>query len=583
MKSRKLFLVISMSIAVLILLSAFVFSAPKSEVNGSLMPEYLEENCSAILVGKDASFDGSTMATHTCDCGVCDFTWRHVPAADHVPGDVRKIYAISQYETWASEVGPKWEMVYKEKYTGVEIPQVPHTYAYHHAMFGYINEKQVCIGESTFGGRREMSSPNATMNLTELTLIAMERAKTAREAIQIMGDLTTEYGYGLDSGEMLAVHDPEEAWIFEIMPVGPLWTPDSGKLGAIWCAQRVPDDHVSLCPNDARIGEIDLENKDYFMASENVISYAIEHDYYDPDSEEAFNWKKAYSPDFWSARSSGGRNARLWRFYDIVAPSLKLDPDTLTTELPFSVKPEKRLSVADVMDIVRDHYEGTEFDLTTGVASGPFGCPTRCRPLTWEYEGEKYSNERPLGSLHCEYATVTQARSWLPDPIGGICWVSLGVTETAAFVPFYAGMNELPASYHIGDHWVFDRNVARWAFDYVDMLTQVKYSYAIQDVNEAIFKWEGGALSRTSAIDKEAYELYLEDPAKAREFLTKYCIDNANQVVDAWWNLGDNLLVKYDHGFVYKPGRKQVSVGYPDEWKKLIIEIDGKQPIYEKK
>ena len=583
MKSRKLVLVIGISITVLIFLSTSVLGATKSEVNISLIPEFSKENCTVILVGKDASIDGSTMATHTADCGICDFSWRHVPAADHEAGAMRKIYSIPQEETWAPEVGLKWEMIYKEKYTGVEIPQVPHTYAYHHAMFGYINENQVCIGESTIDCRSEMESPNAPMNLTELTLIVMERAKTAREAIQIMGDLATEYGYGLDVGEMLAVHDPEEIWIFEIMPVGPLWTPDSGKLGAIWCAQRVPDDHVSMCPNESRIGEIDLENQDYFMASENVISYAVEHDYYNPDSGEPFNWKKAYSPIFWSARSSGGMNARLWRFYNIVAPSLNLDPDTLNTELPFSVKPENKLSVLDVMAILRDHYEGTEFDLTTGVAAGPFGCPTRCRPLTWTYEGEKYANQRPIGSLHCEYATVTQARSWLPDPIGGICWVSLGVTETAAFVPFYAGITELPASYLIGDHWVFNKDAARWASDYVDMLTQVKYSYAIQDVKEAIFKWEGGAVSRTPAIDTKAYDLYKEDPAKAQEFLTKYCIDNANQMIDAWWDLGNSLLVKYSHGFVYEEDRECDQVGYPDEWKKLIIEIDGKQPIYEKK
>jgi dipeptidase len=251
--------------------------------------------CTSVLVGKNASTDGSVMTTHTCDCGVCDWTFRFVPAADHKEGDLRKIYHINQYVTWPPDQGLKWEK-YKDDYAGLDIPQVPHTYAYIHGMFGYMNENQVALGESTIGCQRKMRNPtpSAKFDITMLTLIAMERAKTAREAIQIMGDLGTTYGYGFnDAGEMLAVSDPNEAWIFEIMPVGPLWTPESGKPGAVWCAQRVPDDHVSVTPNESRIGEINLDNKDYFMASSNAVSFAIEQGFYDPDSGKPFNWKRA--------------------------------------------------------------------------------------------------------------------------------------------------------------------------------------------------------------------------------------------------------------------------------------------------
>jgi len=205
-------------------------------------------------------------------------------------------------------------------------------------MFGYLNENQVAIGESTIGVVRKLENqtPTPAFDITMLTIIAMERATTAREAIKIMGELAEKYGYGFhDSGEMLAIADPNEVWIFEIMPVGPLWTPKSGKPGAVWCAQRVPDDEVSVCPNESRIGEIDLNRPDYFMASPNVISCAVENGLYDPKSGQPFNWKKAYSPINESAQSSQGRYQRLWRFFDLVAPSLKLSPSTPTWIFPF--------------------------------------------------------------------------------------------------------------------------------------------------------------------------------------------------------------------------------------------------------
>jgi len=241
------------------------------------------------MVGKNASIDGSVMTTHTCDCGMCDWTWRLIPAADYKPDSTRKIYHIDQFRTWPPEAGLKWD-VYKNDFTGLEIPQVPHTFAYIQGAFGYMNDQQVAIGESTIGAQRKMENPTpaAKFDITMLTLIAMERTRTAREAIKIMGELGEKYGYGFtDTGEMLAVADPNEVWIFEIMPVGPLWTPTSGKPGAVWCAQRIPDDHVSVCPNESRIGEIDLKKPDFFMASPNVVSFAVEQGFYDPKSGKA--------------------------------------------------------------------------------------------------------------------------------------------------------------------------------------------------------------------------------------------------------------------------------------------------------
>jgi dipeptidase len=284
MRSKKLFLGFLITLAVLVLVLAFI---PRSEQNFRADPatgDSPEGACTVIMVGKNASADGSTMATHTADCGTCDWTWRHVPAADHKAGETRKIYHIDQYKTWPPEQGLKWDL-YKNDFTGLEIPEVPRTFAYHHGMFGYMNENQVGIGESSIYNVRKIDNrtPAPAFDITMLTLIAMERSKTARQAIQIMGSLAEKHGYGYsDGGEMLAVHDPNEVWVFEIMPVGPLWTPKTGKPGAVWCAQRVPDDQVSVCPNESRIGEIDLNNKDYFMASAHVVSFAVEQGLYDP-------------------------------------------------------------------------------------------------------------------------------------------------------------------------------------------------------------------------------------------------------------------------------------------------------------
>jgi len=331
----------------------------------------------------------------------------------------------------------------------------------------------------------ENPTPAAKFDITMLTLIAMERAKTAREAIKIMGELGEKHGYGFtDTGEMLAVADTNEVWIFEILPVGPLWTPESGKPGALWCAQRVPDDHVSVCPNESRIGEIDLKNKDYFMASPNVISHAIEHGYYDPKSGKPFNWKKAYSPSEHSAASSKGSRARMWRFYDLVAPSKKFSPDIPNMEFPVSIKPEKKLSVYDVMTMLRDKFEGTEYYPARGLQGGPFSNPNRL-PYGFKLDDKRYNTGRVISVNRAEYTTVTQCRGWLPDPIGGLIWLAFGAQDTSCFMPLYVGITEIPKSFEIGDHWEFNRDSARWSFDYVYFHTQVLYSYAIEDLRNA--------------------------------------------------------------------------------------------------
>jgi dipeptidase len=573
---KRLFSFVALLLLILSLHGTYVLTSPEGKNRDPLLSEFPLEACTVVLVGNEASTDGSVMTTHSADCGVCDWTWRYIPAADHEPGSMRKIYYISQIRTWPPEQGLKWDKV-TENYADLEIPQVPHTYAYLHGVFGYMNDHQLAMGESTIGCRRKMRNPTtaAKFDITTLTLIAMERSKTAREAIKLMGSLSEKYGYGYhDGGEMLAVADPNEAWIFEIMPVGPLWTPESGKPGAVWCAQRVPDDHVSVCPNESRIGEIDLGNPDYFMASPNVISHAVEHGYYDPESGEPFNWKKAYSPSETSASRSKGTRARLWRFFDLVVPSRKISPDTPNMDLPFSVKPDKKLSVQDVMAIMRDKFEGTPFDPLRGLQGGPFKNPNYL-PRRFRLDGKTFNTARVIGVNRSEYVTLTQSRNWLPDPIGGIVWLGLGSLDTSCFIPFYAGVTQIPDSFKIGDHWVFSRDSARWAFDYVDFHTQVVYSHAIMDVRKAQEKWEASALERTPTIDAFANELYKKNPSQASTFLTDYCNNNANSVVDAWWKLGDNLLVKYNKLSTYDiKTRRRRGLQYPEWWLRLVVEYD---------
>jgi dipeptidase len=579
MKLKKGFVLLFFVFTLIAFSGSFVFNQTEVVSDDIVWLEY-PEACTTVLVGKDASSDGSVIACQTADCGMCDFTWHYIPAADHEEGSVRKIYHINQIRTWPPEVGGKW-VKYVEGYTEVDIPEVPHTYAYQHAVFGHMNEHQLGIAESTIGCQRKMrnSTPSAVMDITTLTMLAMERCQTAREAIELMGSMAEKYGYGFhDSGEMLAVADPEEIWLFEVMPVGALWTPKTGKPGAVWCAQRVPDDQVSFCPNESRIGEIDLDNKDYFMASPNVISYAVENEFYDPDSGEPFSWKKAYSPSPGSALETKGRRGRLWRLFSLVAPSENFDPATDGMDLPFSVKPDEKLSLKDVIDITRDKYKGLPFDPTDGIKGGPFANPNYF--TGFQVDDQRYLGPRCISVPNVEYTTITQSRSWLPDPFGGINWIAFGAQDTSCYIPLYCGIVEMPDSFRKGDHFVFDRDSARWAFDYADYHTQVAYSYAIEDVKGAQEKWESGSFRKIQVMDNAALEIYEKDPADAVAFITDFCVNNAKSVVDAWWKLGDDLLVKYNHFRIYDPEtRRPGRIQTPDWWNKAVVEQDKLEPI----
>ncbi|MEA1964688.1 MAG: C69 family dipeptidase [Candidatus Aerophobetes bacterium] len=504
--------------------------------------------CTNVPVGKDASVDGSVITTHTCD-GWYDNRIVIVPGKTFEKGTMTPVYKELCHLTRPGVKPVK---------TG-EIPQVEKTYTYFRVGYPFMNEHQVMIGESTFGGR--FWSGEGILMIEQLEALGLQRAKTAREAIKVMGALAEKYGYG-DCGEALTVADSNEVWIFEIISAGPTWAPESGKPGAAWAAQRIPDDHASVIANRSRIGEINLEDPDHFMASENVFSFAKEMDWWDPEDGPFVFWK-AYCPEpygwpFYQRR-------REWRALSLLAPSLNLDPEA--EHYPFSVKPDKKVSVQDIMAIKRDYLKGTKFDLTKGLAAGPFGNPNRYpTPSKVKPEGRKDLDwERALSMFRCSYSFVSQARSWLPDPIGGVLWFGEDAPHSTCYIPFYCGITKVPKSFSSGRRDVFDKDSAWWAFNFVSNWADLKFSYMIKDIKAAQNELEGDFFAMQPAIEKAALEMYKKDPSLAVKFLTDYSNNCANRAVDTWWKLAKKLIAKYDDGYV-----NGESVGYPTWWLKAV-------------
>jgi dipeptidase len=510
-------------------------------VSRGIIPDGVElgdlcDHCTSIPVSKEASADGSAMTSHSCD-GHYEFQIHIVAGKKFPKGAMRPVYkggGLGQDRPQAVKVG--------------EIPEVEQTLTRYDAAYPFMNEKQVAIGETTIGGKRELFNDEGWFDVMELERVALERASTAREAIQIMGDLATKYGYS-DGGECLTVIDPNEAWLFEVFGPGP------AEQGALWAARRIPEGEVGVSANRSRLTTLVLEDKDHYMASGNVFSLAEEMGWW--KKGEPFVFNKAYSPtpSLYSTR-------REWRVLSLLAPSLKLNP--WDTEVPFSVRPDRKVTPRDLMAIHRDSYEGTEFDLTKGEAAGPFGDPNRWATPTRPPDGFM-GWERSISVFRCSYCVVLQARGWLPAWIGGLAWFAEDDPKTAAFIPLYAGLTRLPESFEIGSRDRFDRKSAWWAFDFVSNWANLKYSYVIEDIKKAYSTLEDGFFDLQPIIEKRAVDLYKESPALAREYITDYSNTMAQRTVDEWWKLSDYLIVKYNDGYVSTPGEEK-SVGYPKEW-----------------
>ncbi|MCR4424898.1 MAG: C69 family dipeptidase [Firmicutes bacterium] len=525
--------------------------------------------CTGFMVGKDASVDGSTMITIQQDTTSYDFDLVYVPAKDHPPGTIKKLV---DYPQWLRNFDLHGNPIDAEtQYTGVEIPEVPHTYAYMRSLFGVMNEHQVSMGMYTIYPRPELRQgedgvADGKLKMTTLSFVAMERAKTAREAIKVITELAEKYGFGSEysAGKNLIIADPNEIWQLHMVQVGP-WEPDSGEPGAVWAAQRVPDDHVAVGCNGFVITELDLDNPDYFMASSNVKTLAIKNGWWDPDSGKPFNFAQAYK----GTVEGLGTLQRHWRGYSLIAPHVKLPrgeealaykgPEGEYYQYPFSVKAEKKISVADLNVFVRDVYEGTEYDLTRGPLAGPFGTWHRTQGSSFRVGDERVQEARGIQADSSQFTEICQMRGWLPNEIGGIVWWAPGPPKAAVRVPFYIGITELSKEYSEGNnHMRFKYGfewgkTAGWAAVFVNTFGDVMYNYIIKDVVEFQNKIEGQTFSLVPAIDKVALSLYESDPVAARKFLTQWSNQFAEAAVKQHWDFAGHLIWKYHNRLIWEP------------------------------
>ena len=524
--AKQIFLVSLFMVSILCLAFAVPFS------NETEVKQLDLEACTSILVGKLASVDGSTMTSHSCDSNT-DRTWINVvPHKKYKTGEMTKVYFDPKRTKGPDDL---------DLLDRGEIPQVKETYAFINTAYPVMNEFQLAIGETTFGGKRELYSDEGVIDCPELYRLVLERAKTAREAIRIADDLTKKYGY-VDYGECFTFADPQETWHFEILG------PGKGKIGAVWAAVRIPDDQVGVSANASRIRQINLNDQDNFMASDNVYSLAEELGWWDPESGEPFEFCYAYA----SRRSMGSRR-REWRVLSQLAPSLNLDPND--ENFPFSVKAEKKLSVKDVLDIFRDSYQDTPYDMTASLTTvnrkgetvkSPVASPFLNRDLMSLL---KIQVERTISCPRATYLHVTQSRSWLPDVIGGVVWLGYDNPASTPHTPFYCGISQMPESYRIDGRWGFRRDCAWWAFRRVSQLAKFRWQDMRKDIEIIWMGIEEKAYKDQESIEEEALRLFKQSPKNAQEYLTKYCLEVANNAVQSYWKLGDDLWGKYTNLF----------------------------------
>lgn len=507
--------------------------------------------CTDVVVGRDASVDGSVMTCHTADGAYYDAQIRFIPGQKYPEGTNMDVY-----RNIVGEEPGGWIKV-------GEIPQAPETYGYFHVGYPAMNEHRVAIGETTIGQKeilKTMPGGRALLAIEQLEVLALQRAKTAREAIQVIGELSQKYGFmpscGTE-GECLTITDPDEAWIFHVFSTGFGWTPESGRPGSVWAAQRVPDDEVVVVPNIARIRFIDPRDTKNFIVSENYMQHAIDNGLYDPDGGQPFDFQAAYSPatgnDDWALSSLWIRN-RLYTIHKALAPSREWDPYAPVNAYPFSIKPEKKLSVRDIMGFIRGYHKGSPFDMTMDpawIVEGKDGA-AELSPLTTPFPTRLQRNllkipySRSIATNACAYSWVSQMRKDLPEPVGGVMWFGYDNPAHTLYVPVYTGTRDTKESWK--SH--FDRNklsldCAQWAFMLQDDVVNWRYQEAIKDLEAVRNPIEDDFFKKQAEVEKRAADLYKESPEKASEFLTKYTIECMDRAEKAYWDLDFSSIAKY--------------------------------------
>lgn len=524
------------------------------------------ESCTVIGVGRLATDDGSVITSHTDCCSECRIQaipGRTYPKGSMAPVHWGMVYFGAEDDRKALPLGDFGKVI-------GQIPQVERTLTYFHSGYSQMNERQLAIGESTCSQRAELDVAyiegltRQIMTVEQAQVFALERCTTARDAVKLIGSLVEKYGFLPSCGgsEALCLADPRELWTMEICSVGPEWTPESGKPGAIWAARRVPDDHVVVIANHFRMREIDLKNP-AMMASPNYMKEAVDRGWYDPKSGQPFIWEEAYSP-----RIEEGSLSRMWLVYSTVAPSLKdwpkrdltgpAGPRTLYRQpiegaafYPFSVKPEKKLSVQDIIAFQRSAFEGTIYDMTLDPAWMVPGAGGKAEksPMATPYlsaDMEKVLRIRHHRTIAGQgYGMVAQLRSWLPDAVGGIYRVYVDNPMVGPYVPIYAGVTDVSPLYKTYDFREFSEDSARWAYDFVEKLTLLRWQPALKDVQTARDPIESGFFAEQAEVDAKAVELLKADPASAAKYLTDLTVSRMEKLVELYRKLRKTLLTKY--------------------------------------
>ena len=523
------------------------------------------EACSNFIVGKKASVDGSVMCSYSADdYGMFQYLC-HYPAAKHAKGEMRKIF------DWDSN-----------KYYG-EIPEAAETYN----VIGNINEWQVTIGETTYGGREEMVDSTGIMDYGSLIYVALQRSKTAREAIKVMTTLANTYGYN-SGGETFTICDPNEAWIMEMMGKG------AGSKGAVWVALRIPDDAICAHANQSRIGKFNMKDKKNVMYAKDVVSFARSKGWF-KGKDADFSWKMAYAkPDFSGRRFCDARAwAMLNHFYDM-SPyldwALGKNPDA--QDMPLWVVPNKKVSVQDVENVMRDHYEGTPLSVADGsdIGGGIWKMPYRPTPLMYKVDGKQYFNERPVSTQQSGFVFVSQMRSWLPREIGGVFWFANDDANMAAFTPVYCSMTERPECYNTpgADALHFSKKNAYWVCNMTSNMVYPRYSLMFPTLKEVRDSLDNSYFAAQAGVEKKAQELYAQNPQAAVKYLNDYSVEKAQQMLARWNQLFEFMVVKYNDMIIkptdkngtfkktpYGLGATPVRPGYPEKFAKQLVKQSG--------
>ncbi len=521
--------------------------------------------CTNFIVGKKASADGSVICSYNADSYGAFMNLAHYPAAKHPKGTMRKIY--------------EWDT---NKYLG-EIPEAGVTYN----VVGNINEWQVTIGETTYGGREEMVDSTGVIDYGSLIYIALQRSKSAREAIAIMTSLTETYGY-YSEGETFTVCDPEEAWILEMQGCGA--DRRQSKERVVWVARRIPDEAICGHANQSRIGQFPLNDKGNVLYSKNVIKYARKMGWFSGKDED-FSWKLAYAfPDF-----SGRRicDARVWSFFNHHVKGMErylpwaLGKDKDAEDMPLWVVPEHKVSVSDVINDMRDHFEGTPLAIdSTDIGGGIWQMPYRPTPLYFKVDGKKYFNERPTSTQQTSWSFVSQMRSWLPREVGGCFWFGNDDGNMVAYTPIYCSMTERPECYNTpgADELNFSNRNAYWVENWVSNMVYPRYSVLFPLLKNVRDSLQQAYFEQQPDIEAKARSM---EPAQMQRFLNEYSVSQAQQMLDRWNKLAVYLIVKCND-MVLKPekdgrflrtehglGATVTRPGYPLPYARTLIRQTG--------